>query len=149
MEQMRRREFVGADTLRLQDIGSGILAMTGEIGCQGRIVVKVEKYLQVFEGEGLDANVQTFEYKYNAFVRGRNNILRYDNAHSYAGHGDAHHKHLFNWKTGEQLPGFPEWVGVHRWPTLGEVLEAVYQWYWRNSDDLPEPEKYPELELRD
>lgn len=148
MDQMRRREFVGDDSLRLENIGSGVLAMTGEIGCRGQIVVQVEKYLLIFDGEGLDANVQTFDYKYNAFVRGRNNILRYDNAHSYPGHGDAHHKHMFDWQTGEQLPGFPEWVGENGWPTLGEVLEEVEQWYWGNRDDLPEPEKYPKLELR-
>ncbi len=148
MDQMRSKGFVGTDNLALDDIGANILAMTGEIACRGQIVVRVEKYLEVLEGQGLDAYVQTFEYKYNAFVRGRNNILRYDNSHRFPDHGDAHHRHKYDWTSGKELSGFPEWVGEHGWPTLGEVLEEVERWYWENRDDLPEPDKYPELGTR-
>lgn len=148
MGQMRAAGFVGEDTLVLEPIGSDLLVMAGEIACLGGIVVRVEKYLEVLEGEALDAYVRTFEYKYNAFVRGRNNVLRYDNSHTYHGHGDAHHKHVYDWRTGEHLPGFPAWVGEHGWPTLGEVLEELRAWYWANREGLPEPDGYPELGQR-
>lgn len=134
--------------MELEDIGADLLVMSGEIACLGGLVVRVEKYLEVSEGEGDDALVRTVEYKYNAFMRGHNNLLRYDNSHSFPGHEDSHHKHEYDWRTGQQFPGFPEWVGEHRWPTLGQVLEELEQWYWKNREDLSEPEAYPELELR-
>lgn len=145
---MRADGFVGEDTLTLESIGAGLLAMTGEIACLGGIVMRVEKYLDVLEGESLDAYVRTFEYKYNAFVRRNNNILRYDNSHTYPGHADAHHKHLYDWKTGDHIPGFPVWVGEEGWPTLGEVMEELRIWYWENREELPNPDDYPELEQR-
>ena len=148
MAQMRSRGFLGTDELDLDDIGANILRMVGEIACRGLIVVKVEKYLDILEGVGLDAYVQTSEYKYNAFIRGHNNILRYDNTHMYPGHGDAHHRHKYDWRTGKELSGSPEWVGEHGWPTLGEVLEEIERWYWENRDYLPNPDKYPELGVR-
>lgn len=146
MDQMRSRGFVGEDTLELEDIGADLLVMSGEIACLGGLVVRVEKYLEVLEGEGDDALVRTVEYKYNAFVRGHNNLLRYDNSHSFPGHADSHHKHEFDWRTGRHLPGFPAWVGEDRWPTLGAVLEELELWYWGNREVLPEG--YPELGLR-
>lgn len=146
MDQMRTKGFVGEDTLELEDIGADLLVMSGEIACLGGIVVRVEKYLEVLEGEGDDALVRTVEYKYNAFVRGHNNLLRYDNSHSFPGHADPHHKHEYDWRTGRQLPGFPAWVGEDHWPTLGAVLEELELWYWGNREVLPEG--YPELGLR-
>lgn len=148
MDQMRSRGFVGADNLELKSLPADILTIVGEIACLGQIVVKVEKYLHILEGYGEGALVRTFEYKYNAFVRSRNNILRYDNAHRHPGHGDAHHKHLFNWRTGRELPGFPQWVGESGWPTLGEVLSEVEQWYYTHREELPNPDAYPELDTR-
>lgn len=145
---MRADGFVGEDTLVLEPIGAGLLAMAGEIACLGGIVVRVEKYLEVLEGEAADAHVRTFEYQYNAFVRGRANILRYDNVHAYPGHGDAHHGHVYDWETGQQVPGSPFWVGEHGWPTLGEVLEELRTWYWTNREGLPDPDGYPALEQR-
>jgi hypothetical protein len=130
MAQMRSRGFLGTDELDLDDVGANILRMV------------------VLEGVELDAYVQTFEYKYNAFIRGHNNILRYDNTHMYPGHGDAHHRHKYDWRTGKELSGSPEWVGEHRWPTLGEVLEEIERWYWENRDYMPNPDKYPELGVR-
>lgn len=148
MDQMRADGFIGEDTLALEPIGADILTMFGEIACLGGIVVRVEKYLEILEGEALDAYVRTFEYKYNAFIRGHNNVLRYDNTHTYNGHGDPHHKHMFDWKTGEHLPGYPSWVGEEDWPTLGEVMEELRGWYWANREDLPKPDGYPELGQR-
>jgi len=136
------------DTLTLEPIGAGLLAMAGEIACLGGIMVRVEKYLEVLEGDALDVYVRTFEYQYNAFVRGRNNVLRYDNCHAHPGHRDPHHKHMYDWKTGHQLPDYPAWVAEHGWPTLGEVIEELKVWYWGNREDLPESDGYPELEQR-
>jgi hypothetical protein len=139
---------VGGDTLRFESTGSNVLTVRGEIACWRPIVVRVEEHLEVLEGEGWNAYVQTYEYSYNASVRGHGNILRYDNVHSFPGHPDANHKHEFDWRTGEELPGFPEWTGRDERPTLGEVMEEVERQYWNNLDDLPEPDKYPKLGLR-
>jgi hypothetical protein len=146
MHQMRSKGFVGADTLELRDVGAGVLRMRGEIACSGGLVVDVRKFLEVLDGEGQDARVQTFEYKYNAFVRGGHNVLRYDNTHPYPGHADAHHKHVYDRETGRQVPGSPFWIGADRWPTLGEVLDELERWYWENRDDLPEG--FPSLGVR-
>lgn len=59
MDQARADGFVGTDTLTLDPIGVGLLSMTGEIACLGGIVVRVEKFLEVLEGDGPDAYVRT------------------------------------------------------------------------------------------
>lgn len=81
-------------------------------------------------------------------MRGRGNVLRYDNTHAYPGHGDAHHKHVYDWETNNQLPGSPAWVDERGWPTLGEVLKELRTWYWENREDLPNPDGYPALGQR-
>lgn len=147
MDQFRSGGFVGNDTLAFDFGSSGTLSMKGEIACLGRIVIRVEKNL-VLEGEGSDPLVRTVDYAYNAWIRGRHNILRYDNLHRYEGHGDEHHKHEYDWTTGEQLVGSPSWVGVDNWPTLGQFIEEVQEWYWVHRNQLEGADEYPELGTR-
>lgn len=99
-------------------------------------------------GEGWDAYVQTYQYRYNAFVRSQHNILRYDNTHTYPGHADPHHKHTYDPDTGARLPDSPHWIGQDDWPTLGEVIEEVERWYWEHRAKLDNPEGFPDLEAR-
>ena len=90
-----------------------------------------------------------FRYAYNASVRGHGNFLRHDNAHAYPGHPDQHHRQEFDWHTGEELRGFPLWVGTEGgWPTLGDFIEEVCEWYWEHRNELPEPDAEPVLGLR-
>jgi hypothetical protein len=148
MAALRRGGFVGDDTLSVEPRAEGEIVLAGEIACLGRIVVDVFKVLEVLEGEGADAMVQTLFYSYNVFLRGGNNILRYDNLHPRKDHPDDHHKHTYSWKTGEQLPGSPVWIGAEKWPTLGEVLREVQSWYYEHREQLERAEEFPSLGAR-
>ena len=100
MEDLRRGGFVGDDTLSFDARAGGELVLAGEIACLGHIVVDVFKVLEVLEGAGADAMVQTLFYSYNVFVRGGNNIIRYDNLHprkDHPGRSPQAHLRLDNW----------------------------------------------------
>lgn len=144
MEQMRRRGFVGYDTLEFVAF-PGVLLLDGKIACLGGIVVTVWKRIVIVDG-GSDPLVQTERYAYNASVRGWETFLRVDNAHAHGGHADEHHRHVQDWRTGADLPGSPQWVGAGGWPTLGDFVEReVWPWYDEHRDELPEPDDFPSL----
>ncbi|HEY8205977.1 MAG TPA: hypothetical protein VIG99_00755 [Myxococcaceae bacterium] len=151
MEHFYAAGFVCADSLTWEADASGV-KLAGEIGCKGNIVIHVFKLIALIEPsahpEDVNVLVQTFRYAYNASVRGHGNFLRHDNAHSYPGHPDQHHRHEFDWRTGEELPGLPHWVGTEGWPTLGDFIQEISDWYWQHRDELPEPEAVPVLDLR-
>jgi hypothetical protein len=115
MEKLRGSAFVAADILVFEEVpGATGIFLSGEVACKGCIVVSVEKFLDVLEGDGPAALVQTEMYTYNVFVRGGHNILRYDNQHPehlYQGHQDPHHKHVFDWRSGDEKEGSPTWTG--------------------------------------
>ncbi|HEX7380250.1 MAG TPA: DUF6516 family protein [Pirellulales bacterium] len=145
MEQCRRSGFVGADTLQLSRYGRDFL-LEGEIGCQGRIVIGARKILECVSVPGRPIEVQTLVYAYNVSVRGHNKIFRYDNQHAswrYPGHRDEHHKHLFDWRTGDELAESPLWMGVDGWPTLHEVVDEARDWHAANRAALDAPDDFP------
>ncbi len=152
MRELRKRGFVDEDTMRF--IPNPVLRgihIQGAVPCLGRIVVDVDKFLKILEGQDDDALVQTRMYSYNVFFRRGHNILRYDNQHPhdlYPNHHDEHHKHEFNWRTGEPLSEIPRWIGEGNWPTLGEVITEVEKWYWENHHQLPHAGEFPELDVR-
>ena len=124
--------------------------MVGDIGCLGDITLTVEKYLRVMTeaaspsdviGGDHDIVVQTYIYAYHASVRGHGAILRYDNNHGRPGHADWHHVHRCDWRTDDDV-GHVEWIGEERWPTLGEVIQELMDWYYANRDQLPNPDAY-------
>lgn len=141
-----RRDFVGADTLGIVPLGH-VLILSGEIGCKGGIVVRVEKELEYVDApDGEMPSVQTVMYCYNVSVQGVGNVFRYDNQHPEylrPGHSDPHHKHLFNWKTNDELSDSPVWIGAANWPTLGQVIHEVVDWHAQNYSDLDNPDGYP------
>ena len=145
MSQLYAHGFIQRDTLQWETTPPA-MRLCGEIACLGNIVIGVQKILLVLDGQGDDALVQTVYYAYNASVRGYGNIFRYDNNEHYSEHPDAHHRHDFNWRTGAQRNNSPRWTG--EWPTLGEFIEKVADWYQVNRDELPEPNAVPELGLR-
>ena len=57
-------------------------------------------------------------------------IFRYDNFHAYTreGHPDAHHKHLFDLTTWQEIPP-PEWIGEAHWPHLSDVITELRRWW--------------------
>jgi hypothetical protein len=149
MGQLRATGFVGADTLRLIAWPS-LLVMVGDIGCLGDLVVSTEKYLEIvtpdaspddaLAGDG-DILVRTLIYSYNASVRGRGTIFRYDNNHGRAGHADWHHVHRCDWRSSDD-DGTVAWIGEDRWPTLGEVVRELMDWYYEHRNQLPTPDDY-------
>ena len=151
MEHFYSSGFVCSDTLTWEAV-PGALRLFGEIGCKGNIVISVEKLIALVDPDGdpedLNVGVQTVRYAYNALIRSHENLLRHDNAHPHPGHPDNHHWHEFDWKTGEELAGFPKWCGVDGWPTLGDFIQQVEAWYWQHRDELPEPDGEPKLGLR-
>lgn len=143
LAQYRGQGFVDGDAIKVERFGRRLL-MQGEIACRGNIVIAVEKMLEVCDREP-DPLVQTVWYAYNVYVKGKWNVFRYDNQHphwQYPGHHDEHHRHAFDWETGDELRGSPEWIGAARWPTLGEVIEEARQWHADNYARLPAPEDF-------
>jgi hypothetical protein len=143
---------VGSDSLTWKRYGGFVVAQ-GEIACLGRTVVTVRKLLKFVTGVTGPDEVQTEEYSYSFSVRGAHPVFRYDNDHQdwlYPGHVDAHHKHLFDWRTGDQIEGSPIWIGAERWPTLGEVIAEAREWHAQNCNDLSAPYEFvPRSQLRD
>lgn len=134
MGQFDRDGFVDVSALELEPLGAGAIKMVGEIRCQGGLVCTVEKVLAVVDRTNPDDPlIQTDRYAYNVHVAGHGNLFRYDNVHKHPGHADENHRHAFDWRTGEQI-GIT-WVGPD-WPTLGEVLAEMREWYWAHSAEL-------------
>lgn len=148
--QFKDRDFVGKENLCFTPSAQGIF-LEGEIGCLGNIVIAVEKFLEILDGDRNDAMVQTLWYSYNVFIRGQYNLFRYDNQDDdflRPGHQDEHHKHCFDWRTGEEVVGSPIWMGVDKWPTLGQVIAEVEDWYWEHREDIADPDGYPSIDVR-
>ncbi len=141
LEQFRTEGFVNGDTLAFLDFGP-FLELAGEIGCAGRIVVKVWKRLE-YSGEGDIPFVRTVRYSYHVSVQHAGSLFRYDDAHPYPGHADAHHRHQYGWPNPGQVDGSPAWVGAARWPTLGEVIREAADWRAANRDRLDHPDDFP------
>lgn len=150
MAQLRETQFVGADTLKLVAWPSRLL-MIGDIGCLGGIRISVEKYLRIMTPGATasdviagdhDIEVQTFAYAYHAAVEGCGMVLRYDNNHGRPGHLDWHHVHRGDWRSKDDDTGVVEWIGEHRWPTLGDVIRELSNWYEAVRDELPNADGY-------
>jgi len=134
MQRFRRDGFVEFDDLALVPIGGGSIKMEGQIRCEGGLVCTVEKVLDVVDAtDAENPLVLTVRYAYNVHVAGGHNLFRYDNVHGYPGHADASHRHAFDWPTGEV--GEVTWTG-DEWPTLGEVLEEMREWFWTHRSEL-------------
>lgn len=150
MEQFKHEGFIGCETLEFKALW-GALRLQGEIGCLGNIVIGVDKYIDIVGGYGRTGTVQTKWYAYNVFIRNGYNIFRYDNQDQELfrnGHLDQHHKHLFDWRTGQEMPGSPVWIGEEGWLNLGEVIREVSDWYWIHKNELQYPDSFPELDVR-
>jgi len=144
---VRKRGFVGEDSLSIRPV-PGSLLMEGEISCLGGIVVSVSKRLELKDDDAVNPMVLTVSYAYNARVAGHGDIVRDDNADHHS-HSDPHHRHTFDWRTNEELEGSPEWVGADGWRTLGQFIDEIEEWYWDHRDELPDPDTYGALGLRE
>lgn len=123
LASVRKRGFAGADSLTIDQV-PGSLIMQGEISCLGGIVITVWKRLELRDEDPVNPMVVTVSYAYNARVVGHGDIVRDDNA-DHHNHPDRHHRHVFDWSTGEELSGSPRWVGADGWRTLGQFIDEI------------------------
>jgi len=104
-----------------------LVTWCGELYCQGGIEIHISK-TQAVDHRGGQLMVETTEYSYHVLRRTgttTTNLLRYDNVHVQPNHPDAHHRHRFDEGGNEIEP--PQHVSEEGWPTLGEVLQEVYE----------------------
>ena len=62
------KSFVGDDTLEPVDEGDGTITLSGEIACLGGIVIRVDKTLQIVDGEGPHARVRGILHVDNVLI---------------------------------------------------------------------------------
>jgi len=86
-----------------------VIKVEGEIYCRSGVVLEVDKYLHLKYIRGR-AYVRGFSYRNNAYLPGKHNVLRYDNAHDPEGY----HRHAFDLATGTQVgpPHFSDTTAV-------------------------------------
>lgn len=128
MAHLEARGFVVSNGLSIEPYGNRSMLISGEIECLGGISVTVHKVLTLLDGEGGNAIVQTTDYRYHAWLRGRGNILRYDSPHPHRPH---HHVHRYDVLSNDRAGTIYE-VPAREWPTLGEVLHEIEGWYYEN-----------------
>jgi hypothetical protein len=130
MGQFVDRGFILSDTLEVLPYGARYIVITGSLACLGDIRLDVSKLLEVVDGEGGMARVQTVEYSYNANLPGVGNILRYDSPHP--DHNCFHHVHRFDVFDGDR-EGRAE---ACEWPHLGDVIGELEAWFYDNYERL-------------
>lgn len=121
---------------RLQDFGDFIeqnalewletayvVTCEGSLRCRGGFKIDVEKLLDV-DLRGGRPFVRTRRYSYHVYRPPDVNLFRYDNFHVHPEHPDSHHRHIYE-PTGQRA--VVEWVGEHRWPTLGDVIGELFE----------------------
>ena len=102
------------------DVGGDLVVqIIGDIFCMGSLVVEVEKYLEAREASNGQIFVRGFSYRYNAYLPGKHNVLRYDNGHDL----DEYHRHVWDIETGEEI--HRSIISRNELPTLGEMLDEL------------------------
>jgi hypothetical protein len=89
------------------------------IYCLGGIQIEVAKTLQILSGTGMAAVVKTRYFRYNAWIKNGNNILRYEPA---IGHRKLPHKHTFDTFGDGRETALFEYSKSAEIPTLGVVI---------------------------
>ena len=123
---MERHYFVNHDAPNFLDhFISGVLGDSGEILVAGTIVcgrgviLEVEQYLHTrYFGHTL--KVRGYRYRYAAYLRGRNELLRYHNTHQ---HDRNYHRVEFNPLTGALVRRST--MPRRQFPVLSEVLDEL------------------------
>lgn len=135
LQQFVSSGFVLSNDLSFWPYGEGLFVMTGDLRCLGHITLRVAKVLEVVGGEHRNPMVQTVAFSYNASIEGLGNIVRYDSPHSEE-HRPTHHAHRFDVLKGD-LEGTVEDMADDTWPTIGDVLSELREFYYEHFNDLP------------
>ena len=123
---LERHRFVVEDRTRFargpdERRGAPSITLIGALVCEAGIVIEVEKRLALRTRRRGGEEVRTYFYNYNAYLPGRGNILRYDNAH--LGAPDEYHRHEYDLATG--VESSRTLLTREEFPTLIEVIDEV------------------------
>ncbi len=91
----------------------------GEIRCKHNVVVSVTKFFETRVLSEGRLQVRCYSYRYNASIKGKQNLLRYDNNDDF----DDYHRHTFDRQTGEEIRR--ESMDRNTFPVLSEVLDEL------------------------
>ena len=142
LEGFRNNGFLLEENLSRRELSADLLLITGRIRCQSGLFVDVEEFLAVRVVRGR-RHVRSTRYSFHAGIEGSigRTVFRYDNHHPYLreGHADAHHKHLYDHRTWDEVTP-PEWIGHDRRPFLRDVIEELRQW-WETTGQFLNPGK--------
>jgi hypothetical protein len=118
--------LLDASHLAIDEPAEGTITMIGRLFFAHGLFIHVRKILERNDR----GQVRTVQYSYHAGVIGKDarSILQYDNAHPHPGHADEHHRHRYDCQHWIEIKP-PEWIGRERWPTLGDVIEELYEWW--------------------
>lgn len=103
--------------------GETYLRISGQVVCLNNVLLEVEKYLETRRTRPGVLLVRTFSYRYNASVRGKGNVLRYDNGHD----SDEYHRHVFDLETGEQAEY--QLLDRFHFPTFPQILDELEEMF--------------------
>ena len=108
----------------------------GALRCADGFEIQVYKVQELRRRGDGRPEVRTTAYSYHVLQRGQDgerNVLRYDNAHAYDGHPDAHHRHDYEEGGTSHVQHLSEreWPDGD-WPTLGDVLDELHA-LWRSN----------------
>ena len=122
-----------SDELAIERHGSGILVV-GRVECEAGIYLDITESWAV-NGSGPSAMVERRQYSYNAALRGRGNIFRYNSPHQ--DHNFEHHVHHFDVLGGDTSGGDPIPIySVDQTPTLYEAIGEAERWYVTHVEEL-------------
>ena len=108
-----------------------LLRISMTIKCNNGVILSVYKTAEIrsiIRRGNLIKQAKTVDYSYNAFILGKGNIFRYDNAHIHPGHSTPHHKHVFN-PPDKEVEDSPFPINEDEWPNMHEVINELIRDY--------------------
>ena len=98
--------------------------------------IEVSKRLTMQQSDSADPLVRTVAYSYSAILGKRGPIFRYDSPHP--DHNRFHHVHRYALLDGDVRGTMSPITPETDWPTLGEVMQELRDWYYENLERLQE-----------
>ena len=112
-----------SSTLRFEEFvfdGATRISLAGDVFCHHNVVLEVDKQYAT-RIVGGRRQIRGLRYRYNARVRGRHNVLRYDNGHAAA--PEEFHRHFYRIADGEELER--RILARHELPTFADILTEL------------------------
>jgi hypothetical protein len=97
------------------------ISMSGFVVCTDGVLLEFEKSgeIEKFPPRRVRMNL----YRYNAWIPGGHNVLRYDNMH--IGEEHVYHRHLYDHMTGQ--PTETSYMRREEFPVLHEILDEIME----------------------